>query len=488
MPIDFPASPSVGQQYIYAGVTYTYTARGVWSAASFAPLDSPAFIGNPTAPTAGQGDNDTSIATTAFVQTAMGSGGQAVDFRAWKNNVAQAIPGSAYTKLTFSTEVFDRGSYYDPALSRWTPPAGYVHISVAVFVNGLVAGGQNYLGITKNGAAAAFHVAGMLAASTSDGLSLGVDDICNGTDYYEVILFTSGTGPSVDGGTPTFFCGHVISAQGPQGVQGPAGPSVGSLAGSGGSGRLNYVSPTSLQFVPFNGDKITINGSIYSIPAGSIVGLANTATYVNGVAGQNLAANTLYYVYVFSNAGVLTADFSITGHSTSTAAGNVGVEIKTGDPTRTLIGMARTNPSSQFLYDAANKMVLSWFNRRNVSLVGASTAGAGTTSGAAIELNNNARINLCTWGDEAVFAGMTGFGACSALATIAAGLLVDQASGGAITVSPSQATIPTGTYIATMASAGAYLFSEGFHFLTPYGQTPGGTATYGLVASAMVRG
>lgn len=36
-----------------------------------AMLDSPAFSGNPTAPTAAVGDNDTSVATTAFVQQAM---------------------------------------------------------------------------------------------------------------------------------------------------------------------------------------------------------------------------------------------------------------------------------------------------------------------------------------------------------------------------------------------------------------------------------
>lgn len=36
-----------------------------------APLDSPAFTGNPTAPTAAADDNDTSIATTAFVRAAM---------------------------------------------------------------------------------------------------------------------------------------------------------------------------------------------------------------------------------------------------------------------------------------------------------------------------------------------------------------------------------------------------------------------------------
>jgi hypothetical protein len=38
----------------------------------YAPKDSPVFTGNPTAPTAAATDNDTSIATTAFVRAAMG--------------------------------------------------------------------------------------------------------------------------------------------------------------------------------------------------------------------------------------------------------------------------------------------------------------------------------------------------------------------------------------------------------------------------------
>lgn len=32
--IDFPASPTVGQKYTFAGVTYTFSAQGVWTAAS----------------------------------------------------------------------------------------------------------------------------------------------------------------------------------------------------------------------------------------------------------------------------------------------------------------------------------------------------------------------------------------------------------------------------------------------------------------------
>jgi hypothetical protein len=38
-----------------------------------APLASPTFTGTPTAPTPAQGDNDTSIATTAFVNTEIAS-------------------------------------------------------------------------------------------------------------------------------------------------------------------------------------------------------------------------------------------------------------------------------------------------------------------------------------------------------------------------------------------------------------------------------
>lgn len=109
MPIDFPASPTVGEEYTYNNRTWTwsgavwtpnraeYTAsRGIVSdvdgylvaatttAAEInyvagvtssiqtqlndkAPLASPAFTGEPTAPTANADQTDTAVATTAFV-------------------------------------------------------------------------------------------------------------------------------------------------------------------------------------------------------------------------------------------------------------------------------------------------------------------------------------------------------------------------------------------------------------------------------------
>lgn len=52
----------------------TLTLNGL-EPSSGAPLASPAFTGNPTAPTASAGDSDTSIATTAFVQAAVSAVG-----------------------------------------------------------------------------------------------------------------------------------------------------------------------------------------------------------------------------------------------------------------------------------------------------------------------------------------------------------------------------------------------------------------------------
>lgn len=53
-----------------AGDNDTSIATTAFVATSFAPLASPAFTGNPTAPTPSNGDADTSIATTAFAANA----------------------------------------------------------------------------------------------------------------------------------------------------------------------------------------------------------------------------------------------------------------------------------------------------------------------------------------------------------------------------------------------------------------------------------
>jgi len=69
-----PAGGTAGQ-YLQKidGVDYN-TDWVTLNLSAYAPLNSPAFTGNPTAPTAALGDNDTSLATTAFVQQELLSG------------------------------------------------------------------------------------------------------------------------------------------------------------------------------------------------------------------------------------------------------------------------------------------------------------------------------------------------------------------------------------------------------------------------------
>ena len=75
MPLDFPNSPTVGATYTGpGGVVWSWDGTKWVNGASttaFAPIGSPAFTGDPTAPTPVYGDNDTSVATTAFVQAAV---------------------------------------------------------------------------------------------------------------------------------------------------------------------------------------------------------------------------------------------------------------------------------------------------------------------------------------------------------------------------------------------------------------------------------
>jgi hypothetical protein len=153
------------------------------------------------------------------------------------------------------------------------------------------------------------------------------------------------------------------------------------------SGYFTFISATSVQFQPYNGDLIKINGVVYQIGGSSISG-ANTSVFVNGTGSSNLAASTLYYVYVFNNSGTLTIDFSTTAYVISTTAGNVGTIIKSGDDTRTLVGLVFTNGSAQF----ATANTVSWFNKkdRQVSATGSVTTGVG------------AQVDFVTWSDQAI--------------------------------------------------------------------------------------
>lgn len=240
--------------------------------------------------------------------------------------------------------------------------------------------------------------------------------------------------------------------------------------------QLQYASATQIKLVPMNGDNIQISGINYPIPSAGVTA-ANTGVYVNGTANQNLAASTLYYVYLFVNNGTLTIDFSSTGHVTDTVAGNVGIEIKSGDNSRSLIGMVYTNGSSQFSDSGANRLVASWFNRTQKTSRGNFTADHTVTATSLIEINSEIRASFLTWGTEDIVAhaNVTTWTDSTATATINTfGLDSGFAQFGGALGGSVQMNCPINLNMSAPYSA-----SEGYHFVTLLGNvSPSTTGTW----------
>jgi len=228
-------------------------------------------------------------------------------------------------------------------------------------------------------------------------------------------------------------------------------------------GRLAYVGATQLSFTPFNGDSIRIAGVLYQIPSAGIAGLTNSG----------LDADTTYYVYAFNNVGTITGEFSTTGHATSTTAGNVGTEIKSGDDTRTLIGIVRAagGPPGQFFDQAGARLVRSWFNR---------TSRAGNVDFS--NLNNGAGA----FGAFGAILPFVVFAGESVTAT-ATGSYYNNTAGGTNYISLGYDGAKVGPesnmYFAIAATFGNFAVSwqaehaEGYHYFQMWGQVSAGIMT-----------
>lgn len=145
-----------------------------------------------------------------------------------------------------------------------------------------------------------------------------------------------------------------------------------------------------LQLVRYAGQSLWINGSNEQIPAAG-VSLAITGT----------AANTSYYIYAAMIAGVMTLEFSATGYSVD----GYGVQVKIGDVTRTLVGMARTIAGPSWQDTNTQRFTISYYNRRNIVLgpkVLATNAGI-FSNGVYIAIPGQVTLlEFLTWVEEAV--------------------------------------------------------------------------------------
>ena len=244
--------------------------------------------------------------------------------------------------------------------------------------------------------------------------------------------------------------------------------------------RLNYSSATQVIVSPFNGNLIQVAGRLYQIPSAGVTG-----------SNSGLSASTLYYVYLYSNSGTLTIDFSTTAPATDTTAGNVGVQIMTGNNSYSLVGMVYTNASAQFVQNLGAAVtpyigVLSYFNRRTLCAWNASGGSYSTTStGSYVELSTAWRITFLTWNDELVDCRASGYGynnTTGQYANVAVGV-----DGGADSSVTSNYYAQGGGTLAMFAEA-VFNLSQGNHYSTIYGLVSADTGLYVMQAFVTVRG
>jgi hypothetical protein len=503
--------------------------------AGYAPLNSPAFTGIPTGPTANPGTTTGQLATTAYVQAAVAASttgvssfntrtGAVVLTQADVTGVGAALTASPTFTGTPSAPTATAGTattqlattaFVEAAIgvTSFNTRTGAIVLTLAdvTGVGGAPLANPGFTGVPLAPTAAVgttntqIATTAFVAAAAAAGVTafngrtgsvslIGADVSAAGGALVASPTFTGvPAAPTAALNTNTtqlattaFVMAELGAAGGVSSWNGRAGTvtmTAADITGAGGAlltqvgaigGRLAWVSTTALSYLPYKGSLIRINGALYQIPSTGVVGLANTGVYLNGAAGQALGASTLYYVYCFNNAGVLTADFSTTGHATSATAGNIGTEIKSGDDTRSLIGMIYTDASSHFVDSATNRYVRSWLNARRVQLFNSVNNQIGTTAAAVVGAQG------LVWANEAL--DMT---VSSTLTTTAGSAVVLGAQINGTNISTVQNN-EAGAATFSAATAASATLPEGTNALAAYISNSAGTTTYTTSVTATI--
>jgi hypothetical protein len=231
-------------------------------------------------------------------------------------------------------------------------------------------------------------------------------------------------------------------------------------------------SGANLMLMPKNGNLLTINGVACSIPAAGL-----------SLAPTGLTPSTLYYIYAVATAGVVTSlEASTTGHGPDPAtSANAGVEIKTGDPTRSLVGMAYCGAGPAWFDATGNRLVRSWFNRPRMPIFSAILgSNVGLSSGF-----TTAALSLCNcvaWADDAIDIHLNFLYFATVAGTLTTSILVDgsqipSSPGSVINTDPSGRVLPGTVSTAVYGNIVAGTGAEGFHNIG-FGGTAAANVSY----------
>jgi hypothetical protein len=194
------------------------------------------------------------------------------------------------------------------------------------------------------------------------------------------------------------------------------------------------------------------------------------------VSNSGLVTATLHYVYAFDSAGTLTLEVVTTAPATDA---DTGIRIKTGDATRTLVGMIFTDAGTPgtFADSLTKRWCFNWFQRRDLPLTNTFSADRTKTNTSPLEeINTEIRLQSLAWADEAMILGASG-----SVENSGAG----QASYTVLGVDSTSVSTQTSSFTSTGAGLrgpiglhATVTLSEGSHFVTLLAAVSGGTATW----------
>lgn len=241
--------------------------------------------------------------------------------------------------------------------------------------------------------------------------------------------------------------------------------------------RLVRTNATTLTLQRFNGKSVPLidgSGNLYFLQLASEPTLANTG----------LAASTLYYIYAYDNAGTITLEASATAY----AAHASGLRAKSGDNTRTLVGLIRTEGSTpgQFVDSTTQRFVRSWFNDPPLALTAAFTAARTTASTSYVELNSEIRVEFLVFTGEIIVLSFAGRQRNNTAGQD------NQTSIGIDDATPEDVVSGMDASDANFFNAIAGTLpkdglAEGYHYATLVGKVGGGTGTWEGAPSGPVR-
>ena len=235
----------------------------------------------------------------------------------------------------------------------------------------------------------------------------------------------------------------------------------GQIAQAFGQCRLTK-SGSNLLLVPYNGNKLFINGVMCLVPAAGV-----------SLGTGSLSASTVYNIYAVATGTTVTSlEASTTARATDATYGN---QIKSGDATRALVGKARTTSGTAWADTDAQRFVISWFNRLPARIYVQAGAPVATTSVTPVGLVQS--MEFLSWGDASVSAAFTGSVANNTTNAICyTALGIDTTS--SFAHAPTQYQSYAVSTVGAACGGSTFVPTEGYHFIGVLGQVSAGTGTW----------